>query len=99
MQDVSIVLSSEEYKVILENVAAQCSAKFSLLPTVTSMSPKTESQEHSQNGKAGMISNLAAEVGKFPIQEGNVNCISCISSKMVLYLLEGVGKFQFQTSI
>ncbi|KAF3334260.1 malonate--CoA ligase-like protein [Carex littledalei] len=69
--DVSMVLSSGEHQEILESVAAQCSARFSLLPFVTSMSPKTESQEHSQNGKASMISNLAAEVDKFPIKEGD----------------------------
>lgn len=78
-----MVLSSGEHQEILESVAAQCSARFSLLPFVTSMSPKTESQEHSQNGKASMISNLAAEVEKFPIKEGNADCISSTSSTVL----------------
>lgn len=69
--DVSMVLSSGEHQEILESVAAQCSARFSLLPFITSMPPKTESQEHSQNGKASMISNFAAEVDRFPIKEGD----------------------------
>ncbi|KAJ4766258.1 Malonate--CoA ligase [Rhynchospora pubera] len=69
--DISMVLSSEEHQGVLENVAAQCSAKFSLFPSVASMSPVTESHEYSQNGRAGMISNLTSEVEKFPIKEGD----------------------------
>jgi hypothetical protein len=87
-----MVLSSEEHQGILKNVATQCSAKFSLLPFVTSMLPETELEEHSQNGKASMISNLAAELDKLPTKEGML--IVCSSTSSIVL----TGRFWYNTS-
>ncbi|XP_072972110.1 probable CoA ligase CCL8 [Typha angustifolia] len=69
--DVSIILSTQEHRELMENVAAKCSAHFSLLPTVTCMPPKVESHEPSGNGEAIPISDLMAKINGLRIAEGD----------------------------
>ncbi|KAH7651754.1 malonyl-CoA/methylmalonyl-CoA synthetase protein [Dioscorea alata] len=60
--DVTMILSTPEHQELMKNVAAKCSAHFSLIPAVTSNSSEAGSHEHSENGVTDVISKL---MGKF----------------------------------
>ncbi|XP_050234346.1 probable CoA ligase CCL8 [Mercurialis annua] len=46
--EISMVLSTEDYSELLQNIAAKCAAQFSLIPPVPSTSPQTSALHHSQ---------------------------------------------------
>ncbi|OUZ99991.1 AMP-dependent synthetase/ligase [Macleaya cordata] len=57
--DVSMLLSTEDHQVLMENVATKCAAQFSLVPLIPSMSSKTITDGHS---KVDMEKNLKEEI-------------------------------------
>ncbi|CAL9204086.1 unnamed protein product, partial [Musa hybrid cultivar] len=60
--DVSMILSTPEHQETMENVAAKCSAKVSLIPTVTSMPSNNMFSEHSGEEAIGLVVELIREI-------------------------------------
>ncbi|XP_020092828.1 malonate--CoA ligase [Ananas comosus] len=60
--DISIILSTQEHQEVMENVAAKCSARLSLLPAVTSMTPKKDPDELSETKLTTSTSALVAKL-------------------------------------
>lgn len=60
--DISMILSTKEHHDIMENISTKCSAHCSLLPAVTSIPPRTDSQEPSSSEVTSSISSLMAEI-------------------------------------
>lgn len=59
-QDVSLILSTEDYRELMENVAAKSSAQFSIIPPVPSVSSPTSAQ----SGEIYAHKNFQGEIRK-----------------------------------
>ncbi|PKA61050.1 Malonate--CoA ligase [Apostasia shenzhenica] len=64
--DISVVLSSEENRELMEKVATKCSSDFHLLPSVTSVRQKTDLLVPAEKEEFHSISKLAAEMSDDP---------------------------------
>ncbi|WOK99280.1 malonate--CoA ligase isoform X1 [Canna indica] len=60
--DVSMILSTQEHHETMKNVAAKCSAKVSVIPTVTSMPPNNNCNEHSGREAVNLVAELIREI-------------------------------------
>ncbi|KAL5756037.1 hypothetical protein ACOSQ2_020783 [Xanthoceras sorbifolium] len=59
--DISTVLSTEDYRETLQNVAAKSGARFSLIPPVTSVSTETSVHDQSQIGDVENLKKIDGE--------------------------------------
>ncbi|KAJ8465456.1 hypothetical protein OPV22_028008 [Ensete ventricosum] len=60
--DVSMILSTPEHQETMENVAAKCSAKVSLIPTVTSMPSNNMFGDHSGEEAIDLVAELIRKI-------------------------------------
>ncbi|KAM0888716.1 hypothetical protein ACQ4PT_028190 [Festuca glaucescens] len=60
--DISMVLSTKEHHEIMESISTKCSTRYSLLPSVESISPEMESQEPLSSELTSSVSSLMAEI-------------------------------------
>lgn len=65
LQDISMILSTQEHQQLLKHVASKCSAHLSLIPAVTSM-------EQSGGTADDMVAKLIGEIEDSTIAEGNL---------------------------
>ncbi|RVW25806.1 Malonate--CoA ligase [Vitis vinifera] len=63
--DVSMILSTEDYRELMENVAAKSSAQFSLIPPVPSIPSPTSARDYPQTGEIVADKSLQGEIGKW----------------------------------
>lgn len=65
-----MVLSTEDYRELMQNVANKCAAQFSLIPSVPSVSSQTSAHDHSQVVEIGADRGLLRHIA-------NSNMIDC----------------------
>lgn len=63
--DVSMILSTEDYRELMENVAAKSSAQFSLIPPVPSIPSPTSARDYPQTGETVADKSLQGEIGNW----------------------------------
>lgn len=73
-----MILSTPEHQETMENVAAKCSAKVSLIPTVTSMPSNNMFSEHSGEEAIGLVVELIREIEDSCMIKGN----SCLPTPL-----------------
>ncbi|KAF6164441.1 hypothetical protein GIB67_025267 [Kingdonia uniflora] len=56
--DIAMLLSTEDHQELMKNVAAKCSAQFSLIPSISSVLPKTSTTGSSQVPDVGIENNV-----------------------------------------
>lgn len=66
-----MILSTPEHQETMENVAAKCSAKVSLIPMVTSMPSNNMFSEHSGEEAIGSVVELIREIEDSCMIKGN----------------------------
>lgn len=69
-----MVLSTEDHREFLQEVASKCAARFSLIPPVSSVSSQKNASDHPQPG----------EIDEHGIFQGNIRS----SGKIVMHLLK-----------
>lgn len=76
-QDVSIVLSTEDHKELLQAVATKSAAQFSLIPSVPSMTSESTNDGHCESGQSDAHTSLKESkvLGKI---EGGLPLWCCI---------------------
>ena len=65
-----MILSTEDYRELMENVAAKSSAQFSLIPPVPSIPSPTSACDYPQTGEIVADKSLQGEIGKWNKLEG-----------------------------
>lgn len=65
-----MILSTEDYRQIMENVAAKSSAQFSLIPPVPNIPSLTNAHDYLQNGEIDADKCFQGEIGKSNNIEG-----------------------------
>ncbi|CAN6456539.1 unnamed protein product [Victoria cruziana] len=69
--EVSVLLSPEDHQVVMESVAAKCSAKFVLIPPVPSISCDKDSPKETAAGDISLLANLCGETESANTTEGD----------------------------
>ncbi|XP_074587556.1 putative CoA ligase CCL8 [Curcuma longa] len=83
--DISMILSTQDHQEIMENVAAKCSAKLSLLPTLTSMPLRDNLNEHSGERAADLVAEVIRKIE-------NSNKLKGDDPALILYTSGTTGK-------
>lgn len=73
-----MILSTPEHQELMKNVAAKCSAHFSLIPAVTSISSEAGPHEHSENGVTDVVSKLMGKFVDSKSSEGKLVAHICL---------------------
>ncbi|KAF8393391.1 hypothetical protein HHK36_021634 [Tetracentron sinense] len=68
--DVSMLLSAEDHRELMETVAAKSAARFSLIPPIPSSPSNTSTDDHLQPGKLDMEKGLWKEIESLKMEEG-----------------------------
>lgn len=66
-----MILSTQDHQEIMENVAAKCSAKLSLLPTLTSMPLRDSLNKHSGERAADLVAEVIRKIEDSNQLKGN----------------------------
>ncbi|XP_042427732.1 probable CoA ligase CCL8 [Zingiber officinale] len=69
--DISMILSTQDHQGIMENVAAKCSAKLSLLPTLASMSSRDILNKYSGETAANLVADLIRKIEDSSLLKGD----------------------------
>ncbi|XP_074572056.1 putative CoA ligase CCL8 isoform X1 [Curcuma longa] len=69
--DISMILSTQDHQGIMENVAAKCSAKLSLLPTLGSMPSRDILNEYSGETTANLVADLIRKIEDSSLLKGD----------------------------
>ncbi|KAJ6828511.1 malonate--CoA ligase isoform X1 [Iris pallida] len=69
--DVSILLSTQEHRELMENVAVKSSAYFSIIPDVNSITSGTSFDAQSGKGVTDLLTNLMVEIDSLRRAEGD----------------------------
>ncbi|KAK1313231.1 Malonate--CoA ligase [Acorus calamus] len=67
--DVSVLLSTEDHRELMENVAAKCAARFSLIPAIPNISVKMSEHENSTTRNGNSVAHLGEETEDYKMAE------------------------------
>ncbi|KAL5976861.1 hypothetical protein ACLOJK_021196 [Asimina triloba] len=67
-EEVSVLLSTEEHQVLMDNLAVKCVSRFSLIPPVPNLPSKTDINKHSNTGNVDVLT-LGKEIENMKVVE------------------------------